>query len=108
MQLRSLSKESMARATVESVDEYLSSVYYDPKRPGSFGGAESLYRDVKDEGKFKLSRKQISNWLMKQDTYTLHAPARRHFKRNRVIVGGSDKEWQLDLAHVQSLMQFIQ
>ena len=96
----------MARPTVESVDEYLSNVYYDPKRPGSFGVAESLYRDVKDEGKFKLSRRQISNWLMKQDTYTLHAPARRHFKRNRVIVGGIDKEWQLDLADVQSLMQY--
>ena len=43
---------------------------------------------------------------MKQDTYTLHAPARRHFKRNRVIVGGIDEEWQLDLADVQSLMQY--
>jgi hypothetical protein len=36
----------MSRVTV---DEYLTSVYYDPKRPGSFGGAESLYRDVKRE-----------------------------------------------------------
>ena len=96
----------MGQATVESVDEYLSNVYYNPKRPGSFGGAESLYRDVKDEGRFKLSRKQISNWLMKQDTYTLHAPARRNFKRNRVIVGGIDEDWQLDLADVQSLMQY--
>ena len=96
----------MSQATVEGVDEYLSNVYYNPKRPGSFGGAESLYRDVKDEGRFKLSREQISNWLMKQDTYTLHAPARRHFKRNRVIVGGIDEEWQLDLADVQSLMQY--
>ena len=38
-----------------TVDEYLKSVYYDPKRPGSFGGVESFYRDVKQEGKFKLS-----------------------------------------------------
>ena len=30
-----------------TVDEYLKSVYYDPKRPGGFGGIESLYRDVK-------------------------------------------------------------
>ena len=59
---------------------------------------------LKTREKFKLSRQQISNWLMKQNTYILHAPARRHFKRNRVIVGGIDKEWQLDLADVQSLM----
>ena len=66
----------MARATVENNDEYLSSVYYDPKRPGSFGGVESLYRDVKQEKKFIITRKQISDWLMSQDAYTLHKPAR--------------------------------
>ena len=88
-----------------TVDEYLS-VYYDPKRPGSFGGIESLYRDVKQEEKFKLSRKQISDWLLSQDTYTLHKPARRNFRRNRVIVGGIDEEWQMDLADMQSLKQY--
>ena len=53
-----------------TVDEYLKSVYYGPKRPGSFGGIESLYRNVNQEEKFKLSRKQISDWLLSQDTYT--------------------------------------
>ena len=93
----------MAQATV---DEYLKSVYYNPKRPGSFGGVENLYRDVKQEGTFKLSRKKISDWLMSQDTYTLHKPARRNFKRNRVIVGGIDEQWQTDLADMQSLKQY--
>ena len=59
-----------------TVDKYLKSVYYDPKRPGSFGGIESLYRDVKQEEKFKLSRKQISDCLLSQDTYSLPKPAR--------------------------------
>ena len=86
-----------------TVHEYLKSVYFNPKRPGSFGGVENLYRDVKQEGTFKLSRKQISDWLMGQDTYTLHKPARRNFKRNRVIVGGIDDQWQMDLADMQSL-----
>ncbi len=67
-----ITNESMARATVENIGEYLKSVYYDPKRPGSFGRIESLYRDVKQEEKFKISRKQISDWLMTQDAYTLH------------------------------------
>ena len=74
-----------------------------PKRTGSLGGVENLYRDVKQEGTFKLSRKQISDWLMGQDTYTLHKTARRNFKRNRVIVGGIDDQWQMDLADMQSL-----
>ena len=40
---------------------------------------------------------------MKQDTYTLHKPARRHYKRNRVNVGGIDELWQMDLADMQAI-----
>ena len=42
-----------------NVDEYLSSVYYDPKRPGGVGGGERLYADVKKDGKFDITRKAI-------------------------------------------------
>ena len=48
---------------MDEIDEYLSSVYFDPKRPGGFGGIERLFQDVKDEGKFVLNRKQIRDWL---------------------------------------------
>ena len=34
--------------------------------------------------------------------YILHKPARRHYKRNRVIVGGIDELWQMDLADMQA------
>ena len=64
------------------MDDYLASVYYDPKRSGGFGGVDRLYNDVKKEGKFNTSRTKIKEWLMKQDAYTLHKPIRRHFKRN--------------------------
>ena len=64
---------------------------------GGLGGVERLYRDVKKDGKYDISRAQLKKWLMKQDTYTLHKPARRHYKRNRVIVGGIDELWQMDL-----------
>ena len=59
---------------MDKIDKYLSSVYFNPKRPGGFGGVERLYRDVKEEGKYKLSQKQIHGWLIKQDAYTLHKP----------------------------------
>ena len=84
------------------MDEYLTQLYYNPKRSGSFGGVERLYRDVKKEGKYDISRAQLKKWLMKQDTYTLHKQARRHYKRNRVIVGGIDELWQMDLADMQA------
>ena len=85
------------------MDEYLTQVYYNPKRSGALGGVERLYRDVKKDGKYAISRAQIKKWLMKQDTYTLHKPARRHYKRNRVIVGGIDELWQMDLADMQTI-----
>ena len=67
---------------------------------------ERLYADVKKEGKLKISREKVKKWLMEQDAYTLHKPARRHFKRNRVIVGGIDQQWQMDLADMQSMQKF--
>ena len=85
------------------MDEYLTQVYYNPKRSGGLGGVERLYRDVKKDGKYDISRAQLKKWLMKQDTYTLHKPARRHYKRNRVIVGGIDELWQMDLADMQAI-----
>ncbi|XP_028397219.1 uncharacterized protein LOC114521028 [Dendronephthya gigantea] len=88
------------------MNEYLSSVYYDPKRSGGFGGVDRLYKDVKKEGKFRISRKKIKQWLMEQDTYTLHKPVRRNFKRGRVITGNIDQFWQMDLADLQSLQKF--
>ena len=43
---------------------------------------------------------------MKQDTYILHKPVRRHLKRNRVVVGGLDSMWQADLAEMQTMKEF--
>ena len=85
------------------MDQYLTQMYYNPKRSGALGGVERLYRDVKKDGKYVISRAQLKKWLMKQDTYTLHKPARRHYKRNRVIVGGIDELWQMDLADMQTM-----
>ena len=48
------------------MDEYLAQVYYNPKRSGALGGVERLYRDVKKDGKYDISRAQIKKWLMKQ------------------------------------------
>ena len=55
------------------MDDYLASVYYDPKRSGGFGGVDRLYKDVKKEGKFNINRTKIKEWLMKQDV-RVHSP----------------------------------
>jgi hypothetical protein len=60
---------------------------------------------VKNEGKYQISRNKIRLWLQKQDTYTLHKPVRYRFRRNRVIVGAMDDEWEADLVIMDSLSQ---
>ena len=98
-------------------EKYLSQIYYDPESPASFGGVDSIYRAVKNEGKYEISRNKIRQWLQKQDTYkirqwlqkqdtyTLHKPVRYRFRRNRVIVGAMDDEWEADLVIMDSLSQ---
>ena len=81
-------------------------MYLDPSHPASFGGVDAVYRELKDQGKNKISRKQVKEWLSQQDVYTLHKPARRYYKRSRVIVSGKDAQFQADLVDVQSLSRY--
>ena len=52
-----------------------------------------------------VSLPQIKQWLSVQDTYTLHRPVRRKFRRRRVVVGGIDHQWQADLVDVSRIKQ---
>ena len=85
------------------MEKKLASIYLDPSHPASFGGLDAVYRAVKEEGKSKVTRKQVQDWLSQQDVYTLHKPARRSYKRSRVIVPGIDAQFQADLCDVQNL-----
>ncbi|GIY45788.1 hypothetical protein CEXT_749081 [Caerostris extrusa] len=80
----------------------LEKFYKNPKEPASFGGINALRRAV---GK-QVKTKDIKQWLETKDSYTLHKPARRNFKKNRVIVGGIDEQFQADLLDLQSIKQF--
>ena len=72
------------------MEKKLDSIYLDPSQPASFGGLDAVYRAVKEKGKNKISRKQVRDWLSQQDVYTLHKPARRRYKRSRVIANPSN------------------
>ena len=78
-------------------DEYLSSIYYDPSHPASYSGVDKLYRVVKKEGKFPVTRKALREWLKSQETYTVHRQVRHRFPRSRVVVSGSGQQADADL-----------
>ena len=60
--------------------------YYDPKRVGRYVGVAALRRVVPEQ--------DVERWLSEQDTYPLHKPVRRRFKRRCVVVGGPNQQWQ--------------
>ena len=80
-----------------SWQEYLKKIYYDPKHPASFAGPQKVYKVIKDEGKFNIGMYKIRKFLHNQESYGLHKPVRRRFKRNHVVSAGKDDLWMADL-----------
>lgn len=87
-------------------EQYLSSIYHDPSSPASFAGPDKLYRFVRQEGKFVLSKYKIRKWLQRQEPYSLQRPVRRSFKRNIVITIGIDDQWDVDLMDMTKFAKF--
>jgi transposase InsO family protein len=87
-------------------EEYLTSIYYDPKHPGSYAGPKKLYEAVKASGKFKIGTRRIKQWLKSQETYTMTRHARRKFPRNTYEVPGIDNHWQSDLMDMIKLSSY--
>ena len=82
--------------TPEGLQGYLKEIYYDPNHPAGYGGASAVYNAIKAEGRYHVTLKQIKNWLRAQDAYTLFKPARKHFKRPRIIISDKDQQWESD------------
>jgi hypothetical protein len=79
-------------------------VYYNLKSPACFAGAQSVFEECKRR-KIKVTKKQVEEFLSKQDAYTLHKPTYRRFKRNVTKTTGIDVDWQADLADLHQLKQ---
>lgn len=86
--------------------EYLNKIYSDPSHATSFSGSEKLYRTVKEEGKYKIGRNKIKNFLQNQEEYSLQRDLKRKRKRRKIVVSGIDSQWAVDLADVQNLKEY--
>lgn len=83
----------------------LEKYYFDPTFPGSFSGYSSFSKGLKDND-IKIKQKDVKNWLLDQEEYTIHRPLRKNFLRNRTIVYGIDNTWQADLIDMQKFSKF--
>jgi len=93
----------MDPASTDERDKQLDDIYYNPQDPGSYGGVKRLLKRAREVGIPEINQAKIKDYLRDQQAYTLHKPARKHFTRNRTITGAIDKQWQADLADMQSL-----
>ncbi len=83
----------------------LKDIYEDPSQPGSFGGVDALYKEARTRG-FNVTKRAVGEWLRKRQSYTLHKPARKRFKRNKTIVFYKDELWQMDLCDMSALKTY--
>ena len=79
--------------------------YTTPGLPGSFSGKSSFITALKRRG-VKVKRKDVDDYLMNEETYTLHRPNRKKYIRNKVIVSGIDDTFQADLIDVSNISSF--
>ena len=96
-------KVKKTRRRKSQKNRLLERLYYESNRPSALGGVEKLYRAAKKHG---ITRSEVIAWLQLQPGYTLHKPARRRFRRNKVFVNGIDDQWQAYLVDLQSLSRW--
>lgn len=66
------------------LQDYLSSVYFDPEKPGSFRSPLQLCKQVKKEDKYKIGLSRIKQWLQNQDVYSMNKTVLREHVFSRV------------------------
>jgi len=86
--------------------EYLETIWSDPKYSAAFSGPQKLYQWVKKEGKYKIGLATIRQFLADKDAYSLQKRVQRKFKRRRVIVQGIESQWDGDLMDVKNIAKY--
>ena len=81
----------------------LSDLFNDPSV--GYTGVQALNKAAKKKQK-RIKLDDVRKWLRKQNTYTLHKPIRRKFRRRQTVVGGIDYQRQGDLTDVSSMSKY--
>ena len=84
-------------------EKFLEDYYYNISNPAAYTTPAKLYAALKPNKDFKFSKHFITNWLHKQDAYTLQRQVRRPTKIPNIRVSGLNAQWSMDLMDVQNL-----
>ena len=84
------------------MDKFLHSLYYSTKSPVAFASTNTIYAYAK-KIKPNITLKNVSEFLHRQHTHTIHKQAKRKFPRNKVVAVGKDSHWQADPMDMQKI-----
>lgn len=84
----------------EETDRLLKTHYYQPSEAGSFGGVRALAKAK------RVPYQQAKTWATLENPYSLHAPRKLKFKRNRTSVMSLNDTYQIDLCDMQQLSKY--
>lgn len=84
----------------------LSKYYYNIRHPGAYSGFDKFWKSLENEGKAdSYSKAEVKKWLNAQETYSLHRPVIRSFKRRRVYVESINEQIEGDLIVLEKKAQ---
>ena len=85
--------------------DYLSKIWYNPKNVGGFTGPSALYDVARRDGKFKISKQQITDWLQNQDPYSVRRQIHSKKRTVKTPLVAVDHMWDADLADVSNIKE---
>ncbi len=89
---------------MQSKEDFLTQVYFDPANPASFSGVEKIYKYAKIHAQnLNITRGDVKGFLQKQETYTEHRQIKHKFSSQSVIASSINYQWDIDLASMISL-----
>jgi transposase InsO family protein len=86
----------------QNKSKLIEAVYSSPKSSAAFRGVQAVWKALKDKN-LKIGKKEVEEWLMKNDSFTLHRPVRYHFKRRPIEVRGLGCIYEIDLMDLPPL-----
>lgn len=91
---------NMEKASKLATASKLANIYHDPRNPGSFSSKRNLYLATKPANT-NVSKSQINDFAQQDIVFSLHAPARRRFQRNKYLATHPKEMAQCDLVDMQ-------
>ena len=99
----STSSSHANQSTPLSPNSLIAQVYYDPKQTGAYYGSVKKIFENSSLRKHNISEGQIKQWLMSQESTTVHRGIHRRFKKNRVLSIHEYNMFDLDLADFSNI-----